>query len=37
MQVATSYRYTIGVKSDGAVVAVGDNSYGQCNVGGWTL
>ena len=28
-------RHTVGLKSDGTVVAVGDNKYGQCNVGGW--
>jgi uncharacterized repeat protein (TIGR02543 family) len=28
--------HTVGLKSDGTLVAVGDNSYGQCNVGGWT-
>jgi len=28
--------HTIGLKSDGTVVAVGYNSYGQCNVGNWT-
>jgi hypothetical protein len=28
--------HTIGLKSDGTVVAVGYNAYGQCNVGGWT-
>jgi alpha-tubulin suppressor-like RCC1 family protein len=27
--------YTLGLKSDGTVVAVGDNSEGQCSVGGW--
>jgi len=27
--------HTIGLKSDGTVVAVGDNEYGQCDVGGW--
>jgi len=26
----------VGLKSDGTVVAVGDNSLGQCNVGNWT-
>jgi len=26
----------VGLKSDGTVVAVGDNAYGQCDVGGWT-
>jgi preprotein translocase subunit YajC len=28
--------HTVGVKSDGRVVAVGNNVHGQCNVGGWT-
>ena len=28
--------YTLGLKYDGTVVAVGDNKYGQCNVGSWT-
>jgi len=28
--------FMVGLKSDGTVVAVGDNSRGQCNVGGWT-
>ena len=27
--------HTVGLKSDGTVVAVGDNTYGQCNVNGW--
>jgi alpha-tubulin suppressor-like RCC1 family protein len=27
---------TLGLRSDGTVVAVGYNSYGQCNVGDWT-
>jgi len=26
----------VGLKSDGTVVAVGWNGYGQCNVGNWT-
>jgi len=26
----------VGLKSDGIVVAVGWNGYGQCNVGNWT-
>jgi len=26
----------VGIKADGAVVAVGYNGYGQCDVGGWT-
>jgi uncharacterized repeat protein (TIGR02543 family) len=28
--------YTLGLRSDGTVVAVGYNSYGQCNVSNWT-
>jgi alpha-tubulin suppressor-like RCC1 family protein len=28
--------HTLGLKSDGTVVAVGYNSYGQCNVDNWT-
>jgi len=27
--------HTVGLKADGTVVAVGDNVYGQCNVGDW--
>ena len=27
---------TFGLKKDGTVVAVGDNDYGQCNVGHWS-
>jgi tetratricopeptide (TPR) repeat protein len=30
------YLYTVGLKSDGTVVAVGDNYYGQCDVSDWT-
>jgi preprotein translocase subunit YajC len=29
-------KYTVGLKSDGTVVAVGDNDGGQCDVGDWT-
>ncbi|MCK4843449.1 MAG: chromosome condensation regulator, partial [Dehalococcoidia bacterium] len=36
VQVAADGDHTVGVKSDGTVVAVGDNYYGQCDVGGWT-
>jgi len=25
----------VGLKSDGTVVAVGYNNYGQCDAGGW--
>ena len=28
--------YTVGLKADGTVVAVGDNVYWQCNVTSWT-
>ena len=34
--VAACNKYTVGLKSDGTVVAVGDNDDGQCNVSGWT-
>jgi hypothetical protein len=34
--VAAGYDHTVGLKSDGTVVAVGDNYYGQRNVSGWT-
>jgi hypothetical protein len=27
----------VGLKSDGTVVAVGHNYYGQCDVSGWDL
>ena len=33
--VAAGDWHTVGLKSDGTVVAVGDNEYGQCDVGGW--
>jgi alpha-tubulin suppressor-like RCC1 family protein len=35
--VAAGEFHTVGLKADGTVVAVGDNSFGQCNVGGWDL
>ena len=35
MIAAASY-HTVGLEPVGTVVAVGDNSYGQCNVNGWT-
>ena len=28
--------HTVGLKKDGTVCAVGDKSYGQCDVGEWT-
>lgn len=34
-KIALGKRHTVGLKSDGTVVAVGDNEYGQCNVSDW--
>ena len=34
IQVAAGEWHTVGLKSDGTVVAVGSNIYGQC---GWML
>ena len=34
-QVAAGVGHTVGLKSDGTVVAIGDNSSGQLNVGSW--
>jgi hypothetical protein len=36
VMVAASIFHTVGLKSDGTVVAAGDNSDGRCNVNGWT-
>ena len=36
MVIAAGYENTVGLKSDGTVVAVGWNNYGQCDIGGWT-
>ena len=33
--VSAGYSHTVALKSDGTVVAVGDNSYGQCDVSDW--
>lgn len=33
--VAAGSDYAVGLKSDGTVVAIGDNEYGKCNVSGW--
>lgn len=30
-------QYTVGLKSDGTVVAVGNNDFGQCSVDVWRL
>ena len=35
-QVAAGEDHTVGLKSDGTVVAVGYNGHGQLNVGSWT-
>ena len=34
--VSTGNNHTVALKSDGTVVAVGDNINGQCDVSGWT-
>jgi alpha-tubulin suppressor-like RCC1 family protein len=34
--VAAGIIHTVGLASNGTVVAVGDNEYGQCDVGNWT-
>lgn len=36
ISVATGVQHTVGLKTDGTVVAVGSNEYGQCNVSDWT-
>ena len=35
-EIAAGGHHTVGLRTDGAVLAVGDNGYGQCDVGGWT-
>lgn len=35
--ISTGDYHTVGVKSDGTVVATGDNEYGQCDVSDWNL
>ena len=34
--VTAGWGHTVGLKDDGTAFAVGDNRYGQCNIGGWT-
>ena len=36
MMIAAGDFHTVGLRSDGAVIAVGMNDDGQCNVAGWT-
>ena len=33
--IAAGCAHTSGLKTDGTVVAVGNNQYGQCDVSGW--
>ena len=33
--ISSSFQHTVGLKSDGTVVAVGRNDYSQCNVSDW--
>ena len=35
-QVAAGWGHTVGLKSDGTVIAVGNNEHLQCNVDSWT-
>ncbi len=35
-QIAAGWGYTVGLRMDGSVLAVGDNENGQCSVSGWT-
>jgi len=36
ISISVGLNYAIGLKSDGTVAAVGDNTYGQCDVSEWT-
>lgn len=36
VQAAAGKNHTVGLKSDGTVVAAGANENGQCEIGGWT-
>ena len=33
---ASGFYHTVGIQSDGSVVAGGDNVYGQCDIDFWT-
>ena len=35
ISISAGYCHTVGLKSDGTVVAIGGNGYGQCDVSGW--
>ena len=35
IQIAAGYHHTVGLKSDGTVMAVGNYGNGQCEVGSW--
>ncbi len=35
VKVATGYNHTVGLRSDGSVMATRANEYGQCNTEGW--
>jgi alpha-tubulin suppressor-like RCC1 family protein len=35
LAVAAGDRHTVGLRSNGTVVAVGYNGYNQCDVSGW--
>lgn len=35
-RMAAGYRHSVGLRADGTVLAAGNNSFGQCNVSGWT-
>ena len=34
-RIAVGFYHTLGLKADGSVLACGDDSFGQCQVGGW--
>jgi hypothetical protein len=33
--ISASRKYTVGLKADGTVVAVGENGHGECDMSGW--
>jgi alpha-tubulin suppressor-like RCC1 family protein len=37
IQVAAGCDHTVGLRSNGTVVAVGNDGWGQCHVGDWML